>query len=75
MRVTLRYFAVLREQKGRDAEDVELPEGTTAAGAYALACPPAQVRVAYAVNTEMVGPGTVLRGGDELALLPPLGGG
>lgn len=75
MRVTLRYFAVLREQKGRDTEEMDVPEGTTAAAAYRLACAPAAVRVAFAVNTEMVPAHTVLRAGDELALLPPLGGG
>ncbi|MFZ5479193.1 MAG: MoaD/ThiS family protein [Myxococcota bacterium] len=75
MRVTARYFAALRERKGTSTEVVELPEGTTARSAYRTLCPPADLPVAFAVNEEMARPDTVLRAGDEVAFLPPIGGG
>lgn len=75
MRVTVRYFAALREMKRAEHESVDLPAGCTAGEAYARVCPPAELPVAYAVNLERVPAGHVLHEGDELALLPPLGGG
>ena len=75
MRVSVRYFAVLRERRGVAREDVDLPEGTTAQEAYARMCVPADVPVAFAINTEVAAGTTVLQSGDELALLPPVGGG
>ncbi len=75
MRVTARYFAALREQKGLSVEEVELPEGVTAAEAYRALCPPAALPVAYAINQATARPDTVLRAGDEVAFLPPVGGG
>ncbi len=75
MRLTVRYFAVLRELRGADSDSVTLPEGTTAASAFALLFPGLTLRVAYAVNQEMVPGDTALAAGDDLAFLPPLGGG
>lgn len=75
MIVTARYFAALRERRGTSAEAVELPEGCTAAAAFALLFPGLELRVAYAVNQATVPGATVLRPGDEVAFLPPLGGG
>lgn len=75
MKVTVRYFAVLREQRGAASEEVELPEGCSAAEAYARLCPPGALPVAFAVNEAAVPGTTTLRAGDEVAFLPPLGGG
>ena len=75
MRVTARYFATLREQRGASSEAVELPAGTTAAGAFALLFPGLGLTVAFAVNQATVPGDTALREGDEVAFLPPLGGG
>lgn len=75
MRVRVRYFAVLREQRGKSEDWEELPAGCTASAAYALLCPPAQLPVGYAVNQDYVAGTTELREGDELVFLPPLGGG
>lgn len=75
MRVTLLYFAVLRERRGTSTEVVELPAGTTAATAFDHLFPGLGLPVAYAVNQEMVPGSTPLADGDELAFLPPLGGG
>ncbi len=75
MRVVIRYFATLRDIKHRDEETVELPEGTTALGAYMSLGLPAALPVAFAVNLERVPGATPLAHGDELVFLPPVGGG
>jgi len=81
MQVTIRFFASHREATGRESSVVELPEGATAADAFARACTdhPALARaagaVAFAVNLEHVSPKTPLHDGDEVAFLPPVAGG
>lgn len=75
MRIRLRYFAVLREHAGVDTEDVDVPDGCTALQAFHLRFPTMALRVAFARNTTLCGADTTLADGDELALLPPLGGG
>lgn len=78
LRVRVRYFAVLREARGTDEELVELPPGTTAAQAYRLLFPPGsqgQLPVLFAIDRSYVKGETPLADGDELAFIPPLGGG
>jgi molybdopterin converting factor small subunit len=73
--ITVRWFAQLREQRGCSEEAVQVPEGSRVSSVLeALALPPG-LRVATAVNTRIVGPDTALCDGDELAVLPPMGGG
>lgn len=74
-RITLRTFAQLREQRGCTEEDIEVREGCTAAEAYAELFPEPRVPVGFAVNHALVKGTTVLAEGDELALIPPVGGG
>ena len=76
--MTVRYFAVLRERRGVDEERVELRSGETVSGLYARLFPAAggaRLPVGFAVNRALVGAETVLQAGDEVAFLPPLGGG
>lgn len=76
--VTVRYFAVLRERRGLDEERVDLRPGETVGGLYARLFPAAggaRLPVGYAVNRALVGADTALQVGDEVAFLPPLGGG
>ena len=75
MKVQVYYFATLRDQKGRSEESVELPEGCSAREAYRRLCLMSALPVAFAVNQQYVSGDVVLQEGDELALLPPLGGG
>jgi molybdopterin converting factor subunit 1 len=81
MKVTVRFFALLRDQAGIDETSVELDAaGTVASVRDALArkfpsIRPTLPRVAFAVNREYVKPETRLRDGDELALIPPVSGG
>src|SRR3954447_16980984 len=79
--ITLRYFAVIRETAGMEAETIAVPEGTTAADvardlgarfprlAGLLRASPVMVNAAYA---DLAAP---LEEGDEVAFIPPVAGG
>ncbi len=81
MRIAVLYFGVLKEFFGGAGETVELAEGADIAALLSLL----RVRssnqtkvwssLAVAVNREYAGQATVLRDGDEVALLPPVSGG
>ncbi|HUJ27558.1 MAG TPA: molybdopterin converting factor subunit 1 [Myxococcales bacterium] len=81
MRVTLLYFAAARERAGVSSETLELPEGSTAAQALALACEKhaglqaiaGKLRVA--VDQDFADLSRALRDGSEVALIPPVSGG
>lgn len=85
MMVRVLLFAAAREAAGRDAVEVDLPgdAATPAAVLAALAAGaggPALARVAararLAVNHVFAAPGAPpIRPGDEVALIPPVGGG
>jgi molybdopterin synthase catalytic subunit len=81
MLLRIRYFAVVRERLGRDEDTLEVPAGTSAAGALdALvtrhpALAPLRAYLQVAVNQSMASAGQVLADGDELALIPPVAGG
>jgi molybdopterin converting factor subunit 1 len=78
MQVHVRYFAVLRERRGRDEEQIDVPDGTTVSALYATLFPPGPagaLPVAFAVDHARVRPDHVLAPGAEVAFLPPLGGG
>ncbi len=76
--VHVRYFAVLRECRGVEEEQLDLPAGTTAAGLHAqlfAGRPEAAMPVLYAVDQAYVDGDTPLHDGAEVAFIPPLGGG
>ena len=76
--VTVRYFAMLREQRGCEVETLVVPEGATAGSVYDELFPPGpmgQMTVAFAVNQTYASRGASLKEGDELAFIPPVGGG
>ncbi len=89
MKVTILYFASLREQLGTGLEEVELPAGvTTLAGLRAHLCARGGAwqaalagarNVRMAVNQDMVAHGAVdaatIKAGDEIAFFPPVTGG
>jgi molybdopterin converting factor small subunit len=75
MHIRVRLFASLRERYGRDIADVSVPEGATVHSVFEALFPGLELRVGYALNAELTGPGTPVQEGDEVALLPPLGGG
>jgi molybdopterin converting factor small subunit len=81
MTVRVLAFARVREVLGFAERDIEVPDGSTARDAWnrladvrgALAPLAASTRLAR--NGVMVDDRAPLRDGDELALLPPAGGG
>ena len=81
MNITVRLFAVLRDKAGVAELRLAMPEGATVSDAVELVLQRHPEigsfanRVAYAVNLVRVDRQTVLKDGDELALLPPVSGG
>lgn len=81
MRVTVLYFAILRERARLEREELELAPGADVAAARAAIAArhpqlePLLPRVQAAVNRAMAPDGRVLAEGDELALIPPVAGG
>lgn len=78
MAVVVRYFAALRELLGRDQETVVLQPNETAEALYRRVVPDrgeGRLPVLFAVNHRYATPDQVLSDGDEVAFLPPLGGG
>ena len=82
--VTVLYFARLRETVGMPEEHISLPEGVTTAGHLLahLTAKDDQKHAAFdgldikiAVNQEQATPDTPIKGGDEVALFPPVTGG
>ncbi len=76
-RITVRYFALLRERRGFDTESLDIADGETAASVYRRLFPDlaARLPVAYAIDRRYTNGETELLDGVELALLPPMGGG
>ena len=83
--MTLLYFAWVREQIGRDSEEIALPADVQTVAAlldwlrsrgdgYAQALEDLSV-IRVAVNQEFAAPDHVVADGDEVALFPPVTGG
>ena len=81
MFVTILFFAQARERAGCASEPLELPDGsrvTDALAAIARRHPALEglwPHLAIAADGVLVPGDAVLRGGAELALLPPVSGG
>ena len=81
MQITVRLFAAYREMIGSSHIDLDVPDSATAGTVLTLLTDqypglraPATA-TKFAVNQEYVDPGTPLRPGDEVVLLPPVSGG
>jgi molybdopterin converting factor subunit 1 len=76
MVVRVRLFAALRERAGANELELELPEGARVRDALSQVRALTEgVPVVMAVNHEYASEDEPLRGGDELALIPPVSGG
>jgi molybdopterin converting factor subunit 1 len=81
MKITLLFFAVLRDIAGRSEDVVEFPEGTNAGDVWQWLRDQHPALRDYvqppmiAVNETYVGAGEPLSDGDELAFIPPVAGG
>lgn len=81
MKVSLRFFALVRERIGESERTIELPAGSTSADALAyverefLELAPLFRASMIMRNQEYVGRGEPLADGDEIAFIPPVSGG
>jgi molybdopterin synthase catalytic subunit len=81
MHVTVRVFAMQRELLGWKQRPLELPDGTTVAGAWEALVgdhpdlAPAAASIRFARNGAYAERDERLADGDELALIPPVAGG
>lgn len=77
--IHVRYYAILREQRGLKEEDIETSVNTAIQfyselqKKYNLRLPPSSIRVA--INEEFSGWNSEIRSGDTVVFIPPLGGG
>lgn len=81
MRVDVLYFGTMKDLVDLEQETLELPDASTVEMlmSFLRARTSKQSDIwrtlAVAVNRDYAGQGTVLRDGDEVALLPPVSGG
>lgn len=80
MTITVRLFASLRESRGQDRLLMDPKPGETVAALFDRLFPDRPTPdwpgpLMYAVNREYVDPEHLLADGDEVAFVPPLGGG
>jgi molybdopterin synthase catalytic subunit len=81
VRITVRFFAILRDRAGTPAVEIEVPAGSDVATAIETvsgripAVRNELKRAAFAVNRNYVKLEATLSDGDELALIPPVSGG
>jgi len=79
MIIKVRLFALAREIAGKSAFDQALPEGATLEDFtqwYYKTYPPMHaLRLKFAVNRAYAPLDTLLKEGDEIACIPPVGGG
>ena len=81
MRITVKFFAILKDAASVSSLSIELPEGNTvwqAMEAVLLSEPRLRKFIphcAFAVNRAYTSVETVLHDADELALIPPVSGG
>jgi molybdopterin converting factor subunit 1 len=80
--IQLLYFGILKDILGREQEALEITDAATVEELVRLLRARASNRndavwdaLAVAVNREYAGTATILRDGDEVALLPPVSGG
>ena len=82
MKLTVLYFAAVRDLVGQDEEVLEVPPSVTTIAALALHLasvhPPLEGRLGYvrfARNEEFAANDDALAEGDTIALIPPVAGG
>lgn len=81
MNLQVKLFAALREHAGAERLQLDVPDGTTADGLKRLvrgvepALAPYLEATRVAVNLAFALPDQVLQAGDDVALIPPVGGG
>lgn len=81
MTIDVLFFGILKDLFGSSREQLQVAEGAdvgAVAQVFRQRAPEHESRlqaVAYAVNGEFAPPSTLLKDGDEIAMLPPVSGG
>jgi len=75
MQVTIYYFASLREEQGKERECIIVTEGIQILDLFVQLFGREPRGIRYAVNEEFVSGDTILQDNDQVAFIPPLGGG
>ena len=75
MQITIRYFALLREQRGEESETLSLTDSLTVFDLFVQIFGREPIGIRFAVNAMYVSSSHQLVDGDEVAFLPPMGGG
>lgn len=76
MKITVRYFASVREMVGRREDRLELAGPLSVAEVWRRAAAvPAPPRLLVAVNQQHAGLEAMVKEGDEVAFFPPVTGG
>ena len=75
MEITVYYFAFLREERKTEKEIVTIHQQMTAIDLFTHLFNRSPSSIRYAVNEQFVPPDTPLSHQDEIAFIPPLGGG
>lgn len=76
MKVTVKYFASMRDRMGRGDDTVTLEEGATVEQVWKqVSEEPLPENTLVAVNMEYTNVGQNLKDGDEVAFFPPVTGG
>ncbi len=79
MKVTVKFFASVRDVIGERSQTIDVADDATVGSVwqvYAARYPRlASMGLVYTVNHEHSKPDRVLKDGDELAMIPPVSGG
>lgn len=81
MKITVRYFAIIRERTGMNHEAIELPTGATVDALFEaiveLHPTVSELKpiLRFAVNQQFASAETALTEGDEVVFIPPVSGG
>ncbi|MEO6435600.1 MAG: molybdopterin converting factor subunit 1 [Tepidisphaeraceae bacterium] len=81
VRITVKFFAIVRDRAGTAQAELDLGDGATVSDAAAAladrfgAIADSLPRAAFAVNQNYASKETILNDGDELAVIPPVSGG
>jgi molybdopterin converting factor subunit 1 len=81
MKVTVKFFAILRERVGAGEITKEIQDGSTVADLWQALkqdypkLAPVETRLLYAVNQNYVKPDHALKDRDEVVFIPPVSGG
>lgn len=75
MQVTIYYFAYLREKRGIAVEQKKLLSSVSVGQLFQDIFGMSSQGIRFSINQEFVNPDRLVEAGDEVAFLPPVGGG